>query len=47
MLPKYNVLTEEQVLIIHNESIKILEEIGMDFEYYTVSTGFGFGGRHP
>lgn len=33
MLPKYNVLTEEQVLIIHNESIKILEEIGMDFEY--------------
>ena len=33
MLPKYNVLTEEQVKIIHDESMKILEEIGMDFEY--------------
>jgi trimethylamine---corrinoid protein Co-methyltransferase len=33
MLPKYNVLTEEQVQMIHDQSIKLLTEIGMDFEY--------------
>ncbi|MDR3542237.1 MAG: glycine betaine--corrinoid protein methyltransferase [Desulfosporosinus sp.] len=33
MLPKYDVLTKEQVQIIHDESIKILEEIGMEFDY--------------
>jgi len=33
MLPKYDVLTQEQVQIIHDESIKILEEVGMDFDY--------------
>jgi len=33
MLLKYDVLTQEQVNIIHDESIKILEEVGMDFEY--------------
>jgi len=33
MLPKYNILTQEQVQIIHDESIKILEEIGLEFDY--------------
>lgn len=33
MLPKYNILTEEQVQMIHDESIKILSEVGMEFEY--------------
>lgn len=33
MLPKYNVLTQEQVQMIHDESIKILAEVGMEFEY--------------
>jgi trimethylamine--corrinoid protein Co-methyltransferase len=33
MLPKYNVLTQEQVTMIHEETMRILEEIGMEFEY--------------
>ncbi|MDQ7093301.1 glycine betaine--corrinoid protein methyltransferase [Desulfosporosinus sp. PR] len=33
MLLKYNVLTQEQVTLIHDETMKILEEIGMEFEY--------------
>lgn len=33
MLPKYDVLTQEQVTMIHEETMKILEEIGMEFEY--------------
>lgn len=33
MLPKYNMLTDEQVRIIHDETIKILENIGIVFEY--------------
>lgn len=33
MLPKYNILTDDQVQKIHDETMKILEEIGMEFEY--------------
>lgn len=33
MLPKYNVLTPEQVQMIHENSIKILEEIGVQISY--------------
>lgn len=33
MLPKFNVLTEEQVQKIHDQTIRILEEIGLEFEY--------------
>lgn len=33
MLLKYDVLTQEQVKIIHDETMRILEEVGMDFEY--------------
>lgn len=33
MLLKYDVLTKEQVKLIHDETIKILEEVGMEFEY--------------
>ncbi|HEY3423863.1 MAG TPA: glycine betaine--corrinoid protein methyltransferase [Negativicutes bacterium] len=33
MLPKFNVLTAEQVNQVHEQSIKILEEIGVEFSY--------------
>ncbi len=33
MIPKFNVLTPEQVKQVHEQSIKILEEIGVEFCY--------------
>ncbi|MFZ5642488.1 MAG: glycine betaine--corrinoid protein methyltransferase [Bacillota bacterium] len=33
MIPVYNILTGEQVQMIHDQSIRILTEIGMEFEY--------------
>lgn len=33
MLPKFNVLTQEQVKIIHENTMKILQEIGVEFSY--------------
>ncbi|WP_148269932.1 glycine betaine--corrinoid protein methyltransferase [Desulfitobacterium dehalogenans] len=33
LLPKYNILTEDQVQKIHENTMKILEEIGIEFEY--------------
>jgi trimethylamine--corrinoid protein Co-methyltransferase len=33
VLPKFNVLTAEQVNQVHEQSIKILEEIGVEFSY--------------
>lgn len=33
MLPKFNVLTPDQVLAVHDHSMKILEEIGVEFGY--------------
>lgn len=33
MLPKYDVLTDEQINKIHKNSIKILKEIGVEFSY--------------
>lgn len=33
MLPKFNILTQAEVQAVHDHSIKILEEIGVDFSY--------------
>ncbi|MDR2517185.1 MAG: trimethylamine methyltransferase family protein [Spirochaetaceae bacterium] len=33
MIPQYNVLTEKEIRIIHDNSMRILEEIGVVFEY--------------
>ena len=33
MIPLYNVLTDDQVQRIHNEAMRILAEVGVDFEY--------------
>lgn len=33
MLPKFNVLTEEEVNLVHNNSMRILEQIGMEIAY--------------
>lgn len=33
MIPKFDVLTQEQVLKIHEESLRILSEIGVEFTY--------------
>lgn len=33
MLPKFNVLTSDQVQAVHDHTIKILEEIGVEFGY--------------
>lgn len=33
MLPKFNVLTPDQVQAVHDHSIKILEEVGVEFGY--------------
>jgi trimethylamine--corrinoid protein Co-methyltransferase len=33
MIPKFNVLTPDQVQQVHDQSIKILEEIGVEFSY--------------
>lgn len=36
MIPKFNVLTPDQVQQVHDQSIKILEEIGVEFSYQPV-----------
>ncbi len=33
MLPKFNVLTSEEVICVHNQTVKILEEVGVEFSY--------------
>jgi trimethylamine:corrinoid methyltransferase len=33
MLPKFDVLTDEQIDKIHKNSLKILQEIGVEFSY--------------
>lgn len=33
MLPKFDILTDEQIDKIHNNSLKILQEIGVEFSY--------------
>ncbi|MEG0874450.1 MAG: trimethylamine methyltransferase family protein [Clostridiales bacterium] len=41
MIPKFDVLTQEQLLKIHEESIKILEEVGVEFTYDPAVKVFG------
>ncbi|MBF7096382.1 glycine betaine--corrinoid protein methyltransferase [Alkalibacter mobilis] len=33
LLPKFNILTEEQVQAIHENTMKIMEEVGVEFSY--------------
>jgi trimethylamine--corrinoid protein Co-methyltransferase len=33
MIPKFNVLTEKEIKLVHENSIRMLEEIGVEFEY--------------
>lgn len=33
MIPKVNVLTQEEVLKIHEKTMQVLEEVGVEFEY--------------
>jgi trimethylamine--corrinoid protein Co-methyltransferase len=33
MIPKFNVLTDKEIRLVHENSIRMLEEIGVEFEY--------------
>lgn len=45
MLPKFNVLTPEQVRLVHDQTMKILEEIGVEFSYEPALEAFRAHGQ--